>query len=70
MAEGRVMTRQLPMVRVGDTLVGLQQLAAYWREEAGLHGCGHHWQRREDDHQGGGVQRPEQRFRCTKARET
>jgi UDP-N-acetylmuramoyl-tripeptide--D-alanyl-D-alanine ligase len=32
-AEGRLMTRPLPMVQVGDTLAGLQRLASYWRRK-------------------------------------
>jgi UDP-N-acetylmuramoyl-tripeptide--D-alanyl-D-alanine ligase len=34
--EGRIMTRQLPMVQVEDTLAGLQGLASYWRRKLGF----------------------------------
>jgi UDP-N-acetylmuramoyl-tripeptide--D-alanyl-D-alanine ligase len=35
-ADGRVMTRRLPMVQVDDTLEGLQRLSSYWRRKLGF----------------------------------
>jgi UDP-N-acetylmuramoyl-tripeptide--D-alanyl-D-alanine ligase len=35
-AEGRVITRPLPIVKVDDTLAGLQRLSSYWRRKQGF----------------------------------